>query len=258
MPETKTSVVNAPIWIDISTKDPAAARDFYSKLFGWKAEPEKDPAAGGYALARVNGKDVAGIGGQQDPGAPSAWMVYFGTRDAAALAKKVEAEGGKVIAPPFKVLDSGKMAVFQDPAGAFFAVWEPETMPGFAVSEQPNTFAWAELNARGIEKAKPFYKKVFGWAEKASPLGEGMGNYTEFKVEGKNVAGGMELPPMVPKEVPSYWLVYFAVNDIDAAHQKAIGLGAREAVPPSDYPGGRFSVVTDPQGAAFGLMTSEK
>lgn len=258
MAETKTSVVNAPIWVDLSSTDPAAARNFYTKLFGWTAEPEKDPAAGGYALARLNGKDVAGIGGQMDPNAPSAWMVYIGTNDAAALAKKVEAEGGKVVAPPFDVLDSGRMAVFQDPAGAFIAAWEPKTMPGFAISAKPGSFAWAELNARGLEQAKPFYKKVFGWGEKVSPMGEGMGDYTEFKLKDRSIAGGMEMNPMVPKEVPSYWMVYFTVADVEDAHKKAVGLGAQEMVPPSPYPGGRFSILSDPQGAAFGLMTSER
>ena len=94
MADTKTFVVNAPAWIDLSSTDPAGSRDYYSKLFGWKAEPEKDPKAGGYAIERLAGQDVAGIGGQQDPNAPSAWMIYIGTRDADATAKKIEAEGG--------------------------------------------------------------------------------------------------------------------------------------------------------------------
>jgi hypothetical protein len=62
--------------------------------------------------------------------------------------------------------------------------------------------------------------------------------------------------PSVPAEVPAYWLVYFKVEDVDAAFGKAVGAGARELVGPQDYPGGRFAVVTDPQGAAFGLLKS--
>jgi predicted enzyme related to lactoylglutathione lyase len=255
MAETKTFVVNAPAWIDLSTKDPAAARDYYSKLFGWKAEPEKDPAAGGYAIARLDGKDVAGIGGLQDPTGPSAWMVYIGTRDAASLAKKIEAEGGKVVSPPFEVMDTGRMAVFQDPTGAFISAWEPRTMNGFGVQRKAGAFSWAELNARGIDKAKQFYRKIFGWGQKDTPMGEGQSDYTEFKLGDENIAGGMEMNPMVPKEVPSYWMVYFGVTDVDKAHKKATELGATEMVPPSDFPGGRFSIVSDPQGAMFGLMT---
>jgi len=258
MADAKTFVVNAPSWIDLSTKDPAAARDYYGKLFGWKSEPEKDPAAGGYAIARLGGQDAAGIGGQQDPNAPSAWMVYIGTRDATAAAKKVEAEGGKVVAPPFDVMDAGRMAVFQDPAGAFISVWEPKTMNGFGVQRKAGAFSWAELNARGIDKDKQFYKKVFGWGQKDSPMGEGQGDYTEFKLGDESIAGGMEMNPMVPKEVPSYWMVYCGAADVDKTFQNAVDLGGKEMVSPQDFPGGRFAIVSDPQGAMFGIMSSDE
>ena len=258
MAEAKTFVVNAPVWIDLSSTDPAGAREFYSKLFGWTAQPEADPAAGGYAIARLDGKDVAGIGGTQDPNGPSAWMVYIGTRDADALARNVEAAGGKVVAPPFDVMDVGRMAVFQDPSGAFISAWQPNTMPGFQVMRRSGAYSWAELNSRGIDKVKPFYNKVFGWGEKVSPMGEGQGDYTEFKLADESIAGGMEMNPVVPNEVPSYWMVYFGTRDVDGSHKKAIGLGAQEMVPPMDFPGGRFSILSDPQGAAFGLMSSDQ
>src|SRR2546423_8811565 len=103
MADTKTFVVNAPAWIDLSSTDPAGSRDYYSKLFGWKAEPEKDPNAGGYAIARLAGQDVAGIGGQQDPHPPSAWMYYICSPTSDATAQKNEAQCGKRRAPPFAV-----------------------------------------------------------------------------------------------------------------------------------------------------------
>jgi predicted enzyme related to lactoylglutathione lyase len=62
------------------------------------------------------------------------------------------------------------------------------------------------------------------------------------------------MSPTVPPEVPSYWQIYFQVDDVDAAHRTAVDLGATEMVPPSDFPGGRFSIVSDPQGASFGLL----
>jgi len=173
MAETKTFVVNAPVWVDLSSTDAAKARDYYAKLFGWKVEVAPDPDAGGYALAKLNGKDVAGIGPAQTPDGPSAWMVYIGTKDADETARNVEAAGGKVIARPFDVLKSGRMAAFQDPTGAFISVWQPREMQGAQLMNVPGSFAWAELNARGVEKAKPFYTKVFGWGEKESDMGEG-------------------------------------------------------------------------------------
>jgi uncharacterized protein len=257
MADAKTFVANAPAWIDLSTKDPAAARDFYSKLFGWKIEePRSD--AGGYMLAKHAGKDVAGLGPVQDPNGPSAWMIYIGTRDADAAAKKVEAAGGKVIAPPFDVFDQGRMAVFQDPSGAFISVWQPNKMFGAETMGKDGSYGWAELNSRGVDKAIAFYKNVFGWTTKVSPMGEGQPPYNEFQLEGQSVAGGMEMNTMVPQEVPSYWMVYFTVADVDKAHKKALDLGAQEMVPPQEFPGGRFSILSDPQGAAFGLLKMQQ
>ena len=254
MADTKTFVVNAPVWVDLSSTDAAKARDYYAKLFGWKVELAPDPDAGGYALAKLDGKDVAGIGPAQSPDGPSAWMVYIGTTDADATAKKVEAAGGKVIAPPFEVLKSGRMAVFQDPSGAFISVWEPNEMKGAQVMYEPNSFGWAELNARGVDRAKPFYTKVFGWGEKASEMGEGQPPYSEFQNAGESVGGAWEMSDMVPAEVPSYWMVYFLVDDVDKSFQKAIDQGGTELMKPQDFPGGRFGLVQDPQGASFGLL----
>ena len=102
-------------------------------------------------------------------------------------------------------------------------------------------------------KAKPFYKKVFGWGEKKSEMAEGM-EYTEFLANGESIAGGMEMNPMVPAEVPSYWMVYFNVDDVDQAFKKAIDTGGKEMLAPQEFPGGRFAILQDPQGAAFGLL----
>lgn len=251
MANAPVATANKVAWVDLATKDAAQAREFYSKLFGWDIEVNQDPQYGGYALARVGGKDVAGIGGTQSPEQPSAWSVYIGTDDAEALAKKIQSAGGTVAAPPFPVGDQGRMAVFQDPTGAFISAWEGRQMGGFQ-TEGPNTFGWAELNGRGFEKAIPFYRNVFGWDAKTSD--GGAQPYTEFQIDGDSIAGGSEMSSMVPAEVPSYWMVYFNVDDVDKAFKKAIELGAHEMLAPADFPGLRMAIVSDPQGAAFGLL----
>jgi predicted enzyme related to lactoylglutathione lyase len=145
------------------------------------------------------------------------------------------------------------MAVFRDPAGAFISGWQGTRMGGFQTNA-PSSYGWAELNARGVDEALPFYSSVFGWQTRQSPMGEGQPPYTEFLRNGESVAGAWEMNPMVPAEVPSHWQIYFAVDDVDAAFRKALDLGARELVAPQDFPGGRFAIVADPQGASFGLL----
>jgi len=255
MAEAVTTMMNGPAWVDLASPDAAASRDFYGRLFGWDIEVNPDPQYGGYALAKIKGTDVAGIGPQQTPDSPVAWSFYVGTKDAAALESKVKAAGGNVIAPTFDVGPQGKMAVFQDPAGAFISVWQPATMGGFQWGSD-NMFGWAELNSRDLSKALPFYGKVFGWDPKPSTTGDGGGGagYTEFHSDGQSIAGAQDMNPMVPAQVPSYWGIYFNVDDVDKAFQKAVSLGAQPQLPPQDFPGGRFAIVADPQGASFGLL----
>jgi len=93
---------------------------------------------------------------------------------------------------------------------------------------------------------------VFDWTTRTSDGGDQP--YYEFQLGGQSVLGALEMPAEVPAEVPAYWLIYFDVEDVDAAFQRAIDLGATTMVGPQDFPGGRFAIVSDPQGAMFGLL----
>jgi predicted enzyme related to lactoylglutathione lyase len=257
MAQAPTDLRNRTAWVELSSSDAAASRDFYGKLFGWQVEVSPDPQYGGYAIAKTGGQDVAGIGPTQSPQQPTAWTMYIGTEDVDALANKVQQAGGTVVAPPFDVGDQGRMATFQDPSGAFISGWQGKAMRPF-LAYAPNAFGWAELNARGFDKDIPFYESVFGWTHRTSPMGEGQPAYTEFLHGEESILGGMEMNPEMPASVPSYWMPYFNVDDLDASYRKALELGGQEMVPPSDMPGGRFAILTDPQGATFGLIRMDQ
>ena len=241
-----------PSWVDLGTPDIPKAIEFYSGLFGWQIE-QGPPEAGGYSMALLRGRPVAGLGPQMNPGPPY-WTTYVTVNSADDAVAKATANGGKVLMEPMDVMDAGRMAIFADPIGAVISAWQPGRMADVFPSGAPNTFAWAELNARGIEKAIPFYAATFGWTAKKSEMGEGAPPYTEFQLGGESIAGGTEMNPMVPAQVPSYWIVYFGVDDVDGAFKKARKEGAEEMLAPMDFPGGRFGIVRDPQGAAFGLL----
>ena len=124
----KPAWAGKPIWVDLSSGDPEGSRAFYARLFGSHVEVKPDPQYGGYALATIGGQPVAGIGPKMMPEAPTAWSIYVGKPDADELAKTLQAAGGTVIVPPMTVGDQGRMAVFQDPSGAFILAWQPISM----------------------------------------------------------------------------------------------------------------------------------
>jgi len=257
MAQVATVVTNKPAWVDLSTTDAEDARGFYSKLFGWNLEVSEDPQYGGYATAKLGDQSVAGIGPKQEGDqSPSAWSLYIGAEGVDELARKVQDAGGTVVAAPFDVGDQGRMAVFTDPSGAFISGWQAAGMSQF-VEGIPDAFGWAELNARGLERAVTFYETVFGWTHSEQPFGEGE-VYTQFEHGGMPIAGALEMNPQIPAETPSYWLIYFTVEDVDARFARAIELSGRELVAPQDMPGGRFAIVSDPQGAAFGILSVQQ
>ncbi len=254
MAEVAVYAPGTPVWVDLASRDLEGSKAFYSKLFGWQPFTIPDPNAGGYTMFLLDGKQVAAVSPAQSPDQPGAWSVYFATDDANTTAKAVRDAGGRVIAEPFDVMDSGRMAVFTDPTGAFFCVWQARQHKGFQASNAPSSYAWTELNTRGFEKAKPFYQKVFGWGAKTSPMGEGAPPYTEWQIKGKSIAGGWEMSKDIPASVPPHWMNYFAVQNVDAAAKKVGELGGKVMMGPQDFPGGRFAIATDPQGAAFGVL----
>lgn len=239
-----------PSWIDLGSPDPQRAADFYGALFGWDA-PEGPEETGGYRVAMVGDRAVAGIGQAQNPG-PPVWTTYIAVESADAAAEKVAAAGGQVILPPMDVLDVGRMAVFTDSVGAFFSVWQPGTHPGAQLVNEPGTWSWSELLTTDIDASKVFYAAVFGWG--ATTQGDGPMAYTEWQVGGRSVGGMMQKPPMMPAEVPPHWSVYFAVSDTDAAVARVVELGGSQIMPPMDIEPGRFAVVADPTGAVFNVI----
>ena len=181
-------------------------------------------------------------------GQPPVWSVYVSVEDADKTTALVEEAGGSVIVAPMTVGDMGRMAVYVDSTGAAFGVWQPMSHTGAEVIDSEGTFTWSELSSRDQKTAHTFYGRVFGWEPQVTP------DYTEFQLGGTSVAGCMDMPEMVPAEVPSYWMPYFAAPDPAAKAQEAAALGASVLVPSMDFPGGTFSVVSDPHGATFGLL----
>jgi predicted enzyme related to lactoylglutathione lyase len=115
-------------------------------------------------------------------------------------------------------------------------------------------FCWIELATSDQAGAKKFYTSLFGWNSDDSPMGPGQ-FYTMFRLNGKDVGGGYTLmPDQVAMHVPPNWLVYVAVENADAAVEKAKKLGGNVLAGPMDVmEHGRMAVISDPTGAVFAV-----
>lgn len=250
MADVTDHIPMTPSWIDIGT-DVEGAKAFYTSLFGWGTQgagPSEE--TGGYGFFTKDDKWVAGYGPQQNPGPPF-WSTYISVADADQVAEDVEAAGGQVVVPAMDVMDAGRMAVFTDAAGAFISAWQPGQHKGAQVVREAGAFSWCELATRDPAASEAFYKTVFGWGAETH---EGPMPYTEFRLGGGSIAGMMPMPDTMPAEVPPHWRIYIQVDDVEATVTKTQELGGSVLLAGMDYPGGRLAIVSDPQGATFGVM----
>jgi uncharacterized protein len=240
-----------PSWVALTTEDPASARQFYGEVMGWRppdmAAPGVMPNA--YLLrGRAVGEISPKIGVLR-----SAWRIYVAVVDAEETAKTVVGAGGKIVHAPTRVDKAGRFAVFADHSGAEFAVWQVDEFKGAAAANEPGALAWTELITDDVKASSDFYGAVLGWMlsapDPADPL-----QRREWQARGRSVAGLLPRPPAMPKAIPPYWDVIFAVADPAATVETAVRLGAKNLMPPTDIPHGRIAVFADPAGVVFSVI----
>ena len=232
-------------WADLSTTDTEGAKAFYTGLFGWDTEDNPMPEGGVYTMLVKGGKAVGALSGVQQEGQPPAWNSYVTVESADDSAAAADEHGGTVVMDAFDVMDVGRMAVVQDPTGAFYCIWEPGTSIGAERVNEPGALTLNQLNTSDPARAREFYSGVFGWRFEQVPGGDRpyWGIYN-----GERLNGGMM------EEQPPAWLVYFGSDSVDDDAGRIAELGGRVLVPPMPVPGGRILVAQDPQGAVFALV----
>jgi uncharacterized protein len=133
-----------PCWVDVSVDDVPKAIAFYQALFGWDIQAG-GPEVGGYAIAHLDGRIVAGLGPKFGaPDAPSAWTTYLAADDADTVAEKIKAAGGQMVQGPMDVVEEGRMAIAFDTTGAPFGLWQGGKTTGIGVANQTGALTWNE------------------------------------------------------------------------------------------------------------------
>ena len=247
-----------PCWVDTAQPDLPAALEFYGALLGWEfAGPGPMPGdpPGEYHVARIRGRDVAGIS-SVPTGAPAipAWTTHVAVQSADATVDRARAAGATVVVEPFDAPPAGRMAVLSDPGGAVFCVWEAGDRQGAQILNEPSAWAMSRLNTGDVAAAKAFYRDVFGWESESFAPGVEL-----FRLPGY-VGGEPEQP--VPRDVvavltagegDSAWNVDFWIDDAESAAARATQLGGTVVVAPHEIPGFVNTVIADPAGAVVSL-----
>jgi predicted enzyme related to lactoylglutathione lyase len=247
-------------WIELATTDQAAAKTFYSSLFGWS--PNDFPMGPDelYTIFKLEGRDAAaGYTLRPDDrahGVPPHWMLYIQVESADDAAAKAQKLGATALAPAFDVMTVGRMSVLKDPTGAIFVAWQSKGHSGIGIAGVPGTLCWADLNTPDPGRAKEFYSGLFGWKIEAGEHDKS--GYLHIQ-NGEAFIGGVPPAAHQNPKAPPHWMIYIQVADVDATVAQAKAQGGKAYMEPMSMEGvGRFAVLADPQGAAFAIFKSAR
>ncbi len=110
---------------------------------------------------------------------------------------------------------------------------------------------WHDLMTSDVPKTMHFYAELLGWTYQIEHSSDfvwksGEGDYPLIFNNGEAHGGFVE----IKKDLPSRWVAYVEVKNVDAVTANAKTLGATISRNPFDVPGvGRSAVIRDPQGA---------
>jgi predicted enzyme related to lactoylglutathione lyase len=230
-------------WHELYTSDVDAATRFYAELLGGEIEASKVPDLD-YRMLRKGGRTHAGFLQKDHEDVPSHWYPYVSVEDVDATVEQAKSRGSEVYHGPVSMEDI-RLAILGDPQRATFGVVTSPNEPPTGV------FVWDELHAGDVEAAKRYYGELVGWT-----TADFMEGYELFNTGETPVGGLMQKSDDMP--VPA-WLSYISVDDTDAATARAQELGATVMLEPTTMEDvGRYSVLSDPTGAVFGLHKSAR
>ena len=246
-----------PIWYELMSKDPLAARRFYSDVVGWQIDEEL-PAGSTMDYRMISAGDglIGGVLGLTDDmckqGASPCWMMYIGVDDVDGCVAAITSSGGAVLLPAFDIANVGRIAMVSDPQGAAFYVMRGASDDNSTACdpERAGHGAWHELHASDGTKATEFYTAKFGWGKSRGVDMGPMGLYQLFSMDGRDL-GGIMTDARFPRPA---WLVYFRVDGIERAAARIAEAGGQVIHGPMEVPGGGWIVNgLDPEGAMFAL-----
>lgn len=248
--------------MDLSSPDIVASMSFYAQLFGWGYDEAPPEDVGGrlYAWAKNESGYPAGVASLDDEaiasGAKSQWSVQLLVDDIEEVTRRVADFGGTVVVDPNKIGEYGISAEIADPTGGKVNIWQA-FQSGPTVKHEHGSMQWCELMSPDPEAAAAFYRNSLQVSTDPMEMPDGSVNSIvstkDGPVMGISALGGLS-DELIARLGGPTWIVYFNVDDVDAAVERAVEHGAELPDPPWAVSGvGRMAWIYDPQGALLGL-----
>lgn len=243
-------------WAELATTDTAVAGTFYCELFGWQMHALPTDGEMSYILFTKEETPVCAMYEIDEESAsetPPYWQSFIAVEEIDAVCARAVELGGDVVMEPFEIGEEGKMALVEDPEGAFLALWESLSPRSVRMAEA-NTIGWNELYVFDTQNASPFYEALFGWEAQNGLVSDEEFSYTQFRKEGVAIGGMLEIQDEWEGVLP-HWAIYIQVDDLDEMIDRLEQLGGSVVSDVMFVEGvGDFAVATDPQGAHFLLI----
>lgn len=239
------------VWADLVTDDVSAARKFYSQLFNWTFRD-----VGGYIIAANDERPLCGIFQRPRPaGRPEATPRWFGYISVGSVQKAQRAAteaGGRVLAAPRKVAGRGEQAVLADAEGALFGVIKSTAGDPPDFLADPGDWIWIQLLSRDAKKASDFYRTVAGYEVIENTTGRRLSDYV---LASKGYARATVRTIPAGKDQKPTWLPFVRVKSVGESVAQAKRLGGKVLIEPKpELIEGKAAVISDPTGAAIGLL----
>lgn len=240
------------VWADLVTDNVPAARSFYARLFGWTFQD-----LGNYTIASNEERPLAGMFQRprpaNQPEAKPRWFGYLSVGSVEKARRAVTKAGGRVLAEPKQTPKRGEQAVFADPEGAVFGVIKSSAGdPGDFLAD-PGDWIWIQLLSRDARQAAEFYRAV---AEYELMENTADNRVSDFVLTSDGYARAtIRTIPREKAQLQPNWLLFVRVKNVGESVTRAKQLGGKALLEPrAELLDGRIAVITDPTGAAIGLL----
>ena len=123
------------------------------------------------------------------------------------------------------------------------------------MADEIGKIGWFDLTVEDAKAVRDFYAKVVGWR----PEDVNMGDYSDFNMTmpaSGDPAAGICHAKGDNAGLPSQWLIYITVADVDSSAAACTENGGEVIVGPKSMGGGKFAVIKDPNGSVAALYQS--